>query len=264
MIATRPLTPLFASIILAAGCSAPRPGTLSPEARRTMTAAQESPSSTGNQVYEGRVHALDSRPAPLFRYERRVQTVQQDVVSTHVTYDPTGAVVVIQSAAHTPKYELVRADLIHGQTGVTASAEVAARNIVFTSNQGGRISTRSEQLRDPVVSGPTLFGYILAHWDELTRGASLPVRFAVLERNETIGFTLELVESSTQGRTVIRMKPSSLLVRMAISPTFFEFETATRKILEYTGRVPPLESVNGRLQTLDARVTYGFVAPDFR
>jgi hypothetical protein len=60
------------------------------------------------------------------------------------------------------------------------------------------------------------------------------------------------------------MKPSNVLVRMAVAPTYFEFDTTTRKILEYTGRVPPLESVNDRLHTLDARVAYRFVAADFR
>lgn len=43
-----------------------------------------------------------------------------------------------------------------------------------------------------------------------------------------------------------------------------EGDTATRRILEYSGRVPPLERVNGRLKALDARVRYTFNAPAFR
>lgn len=240
------------------------PQTLAPQAQRTITAAQQSPASSGDQVYEGQVYALDGRPALLFRYERRVHTVGRDLVSTHLTYDPTGAVVVIQSAVHTPRYELVRADLIHGQSGASGSVEVSGQQVTFRLNEGGRVSTAHENLTDPVVSGPTMFGYILAHWDELMSGASLPIRFAVLERSETIGFALDKVESASPGRTVIRMKPSNVLVRIAVAPTYFEFDTATRRILEYTGRVPPLETVNDRLRTLDARVAYHFVAADFR
>src|SRR5262249_11818346 len=142
--------------------------------------------------------------------------------------------------------------------------EVSHGRATFTLNEGGHVTTAREELTDPVVAGPTMFGYILAHWDDLMSGASLPIRFAVLERHETIGFVLDLVDSPTPGRTVIRMKPSSFLIRMAIAPTYFEFDTASRKILEYTGSVPPFETIDGRLQTLDARVAYRFVAADFR
>lgn len=249
--------------LFSACASGPVPQPLPPQARDMLMTAQQSPSSTGDQVYEGQVYSLASRREPLFRYERRVHSVDEGVASTHVTYDPSGAVVVIQSAHHTPNYDLKRADLIHGQTGASGSVAVEGRQLTFTLTEGGRVSTTQESITDPVVAGPTMFGYILAHWDELMNGASLPIRFAVLERGETIGFALDKVESAP-GRTTIRMRPSNLLIRMAIAPTYFEFETTTRRILEYTGRVPPLETVNNRLQALDARVVYRFVAADFR
>jgi hypothetical protein len=250
------------SLFSACACgTVPRP--LPPEALNTLLTAQQSPFSMGDQIYEGRVYSLDGRPEPLFRYERRVHTIDDSVASAHLTYDPSGAVVVIQSATHTPRYDLVRADLIHSQTGALASVMVDGRNLTFTLTEGGHVSIAHERVSDPVVAGPTMFGYILAHWDELMSGAMLPIRFAVLERGETIGFTLAKVESAT-GRTTIRMRPSNLAIRMALAPTNFEFDTATRKILEYTGRVPPLETVNERLHTLDARVAYRFVAAEFR
>ena len=92
-----------------------------------------------------------------------------------------------------------------------------------------------------------MFGYILAHWDERISGASLPIRFAVLERRETIGFVVDNLESAP-GRTTIRMKPSNLLVRMAVAPTYFEFDTTTRKILGHDERRRrgPSHRVRGR------------------
>jgi hypothetical protein len=263
MMISRILTLLAAAA--ATGCaSGTTPLPLAPQARRTIDAVQQLPASAGAQVYEGQVFALDGRPMPLFHYERRVRATDDGLVSTHVTYDPSRMVVVIQSASHTPGYDLVRADLLHGQSGVSGFVEVSERAVAFTLNEGGHATTAREELTDPVVAGPTMFGYILAHWDDLMGGATLPIRFAVIERRETIGFILDKVDSATPGRTVIRMKPSNLLIRMAIAPTFFEFDTATRKILEYTGRVPPLEAVEGRLRTLDARVAYRFTAADFR
>jgi hypothetical protein len=59
------------------------------------------------------------------------------------------------------------------------------------------------------------------------------------------------------------MTPSNPLVRLVVSPTYFHFDTRSRRILEYTGRVPPLQRRGDSLATLDARVAYSFVAPAF-
>jgi len=228
-----------------------------------IEALQETPASTGSKIYEGSVYALDGRPEPLFQYERRVSIDGVKLTSTHITRDPSGAVVVVQSARHSSTYEIARAEMIHRQSGITASVDVANGQATFRVTDGDREVLSHETIREPVVAGPTLFGFILARWDELRSGASLPVRFAVLERGETLGFTLDAA-GEADGRTTIRMTPTNLLVRMAVSPTYFHFDTVSRRIIEYTGRVPPFERVNGRLQTLDARVHYTFTAPRFQ
>jgi hypothetical protein len=252
----------FGSALLGA-CTATRPRPLAPAALDELLVIERTPATTGEQIYEGRVYPLDGRSGTLFRYERRVQTTGSSVTSTHLTHDPSGAVVVVQSAVHSPTYDLTTAATIHRQTGASATVAVENGEATFMLTDGGRQSVSHERVEDPVVAGPTMFGFILAHWDELERGVTIPIRFALLERGETLGFVLDKVPAS-EGRTTIRMKPTSLLVRMAVAPTYFEFETASRRILEYTGRVPPMEQVDDRLQTLDARVAYTFTAPEFR
>ena len=257
---------LFVALLLACvpgACGGITPRPLPSAQLERLKAIEDRPSSAGDRIYEGRVYALDGRPDPLFRYERRVRHAGVAVTSTHITHDTTGAVVVVQSAVHSPAYEVQRADMIHRQTGSSASLDVANGEATYTLHDGVRETTSRERVVDPVVAGPTMFGYILAHWDELTRGASLRIRFAVLERGESLGFVLDQVEAP-EGRTIIRMKPTSMLVRLAVAPTYFQFDSASRQILEYTGRVPPLERIEQRLATLDARVTYSFVAPAFR
>ncbi|HJZ73737.1 MAG TPA: hypothetical protein VKE51_18475 [Vicinamibacterales bacterium] len=250
-----------ASLLAACGGLASRP--LAPHALDRLVDIETRPDATGEQIYEGRVYALDGRTDPLFRYERRVVDAGTAVTSTHITHDPSGAVVVVQSAVHSRSYALQRADLIHRQTGTSASVVVANGEAAFTLNDGERERTSHERVADPVVAGPTMFGFILAHWNELVSGAPLPIRFAVLERGESLGFVLDRVDGP-EGLTVIRMKPTSVLVRLAVAPTYFQFDTASRQILEYTGRVPPLERSGDRLTTLDGRVAYTFRAPAFR
>lgn len=244
-------------------CAGTRPRPLSADARAQLDRIEHGPVSTGEQIYEGRVFALDGRTDALFTYERRVRQDGGLTTSTHITHDPSGAVVVVQRASHTSTYDLRRADLLHGQSGVTASVVIVGSEAIYTLHNGVRTTTSREAVADPVVAGPTLFGFILAHWEALTGGATIPIRFAVLERGESLGFVLASV-NGPQGRTIIRMTPSNPLVRLAVSPTYFQFDTRSRQILEYTGRVPPFERRGDTLATLEARVAYQFVAPTFR
>jgi len=257
-------TVVLLAVVLANGCAgetSPQP--VPTQVRTALRAVQGAPASAGDRVYEGRVHSLIAPNAELFRYERRVRAAGNRWASSHLTYDSRGDVIVIQSARHTPRYELEHAELIHGQSGVSGSVDVRNGTVSFILTENDKVSTAREETSVPVVAGATMFGYILAHWEELQTGATLPIRFAVIERKETIGFNLEKTVAP-EGRTIIKMTPSSMLVRLAIDPTYFEFDTQTRKIIEYTGRVPPFEVVGNRLQPLDARVAYQFVAATFR
>jgi hypothetical protein len=237
---------------------------LAPVPLAMLTAIQDAPSQTGTPIYEGRVSPLDgSAQDVLFRYERRVRLEEGHVTSSHITRNPAGEVVVLQRADHTPTYGLLSAEMLHRQAGTSSAVRVAGNQLTFTLTEGTKVSTATEVVSDPVVAGPTMFGYILTQWDALNAGQSLPIRFAVLERKETLGFTLKKVDAAP-GRTVIRMTPTSLLVRLAVAPTEFEFDSTSRKILGYSGRVPPLRNVNGQLKTLDARVDYTFRAADFQ
>lgn len=245
------------------GCSGVTPGTLTPLASERVHSIEQLPDSTGEQIYEGRVHALDGRTEPLYTYERRIRRDEDAITSTHITHDPTGAVVVVQSAAHSPDYQLQRADLMHRQSGVSASVVVADGEAIYTLHDGEREATARETLTEPLVAGPTMFGFILAHWGALARGETIPIRFAVLERGESLRFALDRVDAPA-GRTIIRMRATSPLVRLAVSSTYFEFDSRTRHIIEYTGRVPPLDRRGDKMVALDARVAYSFVARDFR
>lgn len=254
---------LVAATALLAGCTAVTPRNLPASAADDLRAIERQPTSTGEQIYEGRVHALDGRSEPLFTYERRIAQDGDTVRSTHVTHDADGSVVVVQSASHSPDYQLRRADLLHGQSGVTASVVVENGEALYTLHEGERDTTARETLTEPLVAGPTMFGFIVTHWDDLSRGAAIPIRFAVLERGESLRFVLEKVDAPA-GRTIIRMRASNPLVRVAVSSTYFEFDDRTRHIIEYTGRVPPFDRRGSQLVPLDARVTYSFVASEFR
>jgi hypothetical protein len=61
-------------------------------------------------------------------------------------------------------------------------------------------------------------------------------------------------------RRSFSVTPSRWLVRLAIAPLAVTFDSATRSVVRYEGRVPPMRDDGGRLRTLDARVEYVMAA----
>jgi hypothetical protein len=135
--------------------------------------------------------------------------------------------------------------------------------VSFERLEGTQRRTRTERAKAPVVVAPTFVGYIFRHLDAVRANQVFGVRFAVLDRLETIGFQLQAVDAQP-GQTRIRMKPSSFLVAMLVDPVYFTFESATGKLIRLEGRVPPKVRAGKAWRDFDARVEYRFVADPYR
>ncbi|HSV52611.1 MAG TPA: hypothetical protein VLJ57_10860 [Burkholderiaceae bacterium] len=254
----------LAAAVLAA-CNTPTQVTLDSSGAATLAALQRAPESAGALIYQGAVFPMGTQDGPaLFNYERRIQDANGAASATHITRDASGAVVVSESARFTPGYEVQRFDAAHQHAGYSGSVEVTGgRHLRYVLKQGDKISTATEEVSDPVVTGPSLHGFILAHWDDLAGDQKLAVRMIVLSQKESYGFQIRRAPAA-DGRTAFSITPSSLLVRMAIDPLRVEFDTATRKLVRYQGRVPPMQLVDGKLKSLDAHVDYVMHAANYR
>lgn len=234
------------------------PATLQPAAAATLARLQQHPESAGERVYRGDVHPL-GKPGSvsLFTYERRVlATADGSVTATHLTRDTHGKLVVVEMARCTEGYVLQHFEAAYGDAGHSGSATLVGRHSVhYTLHRGGRSFSATEKVDHPLVAGPSLHGYILAQWDALACGLVLAVRMPVLARQRSYGFTLQRVHAIA-GRSAFQATPCSLLVRLALAPLRVEFDNATRNVVVYQGRVPPMQLVNGRYQVLDADVAY--------
>lgn len=85
----------------------------------------------------------------------------------------------------------------------------------------------------------------------------------VLNRLETYGFAIRR-QREAEGRTTFSISPSSPLVRLVVAPLAVTFDSATRNVVRYEGRVPPMKTGGGRLVDLDARVDYTMTVPGYR
>lgn len=220
------------------------------------------------RVYDGVVFERDA-PAdasPVFRYERRVRDEGSQRVSTHLTFaasESEAPPIIALAATHTPDFDFLSIEAIDAQRGFVARARMLdAERVVFESTRDGRTRRRVERADAPVVVGPTLFGWALAHWDALLRGEAQTLRFAAIDVGRTYGFELALAEHDAS-TTVLSFTATSPIVRAAVPPMRLVFDSTTRKIRRYEGRVPPMLADGDRLSPLDARVEYTFAAPTY-
>ena len=216
------------------------------------------PETAGARVYRGTVFALDSTGgAPLYTYERRVGVTPEGLSAAHITRDPAAKIIIAEEARFTPSYVLQRFEAANLQQGFSGGVEVSkdGRQLTYRLNKNGQISTATEAVSDPVVTGPTLHGFVLQHWDELLAGKALPVRMAVLAEKTSYGFEIRY-SSNTGGLSSFSISPSSMFVRMAIAPMKVSFVTASKALVSYEGRVPPMRVDGLKLKNLDARVDY--------
>ena len=241
-------------------------GALDADAITRLDSLQANAGLAGALVYQGTVFAQKAVPgSPLFSYERRVLDTPDGLTAAHVTRAPQGQVLIVEAARVTPAYGLQRFDAVNRQIGYSGSVVVSndGKQLTFELLENGKRSTASEAVRDPVLAGSSLHGFILAHWDALASGKDLPVRMIVMAKKETYGFTIRQ-SAQRDGRTGFSVTPSSLLVRLAVAPLRVEFDSNTRRLLRYEGRVPPRQNVGGKLEDLDARVEYTMVMANYR
>lgn len=231
-----------------------------------LAALQASPESAGVLVYRGATFAQrETAGNPLYRYERRVLPMADGLSASHLTSDPAGRLIIVESATMSAQYELRRFEATNQQAGFAGSAQLSpdGRHLTYELNDNGKSSTTTEEVSDPVVSGPSMFGFILKHWEPLQAGATIPVRMLVLKDKTTYGFNVKH-EKQANGQTSFAVTPSSFLIRMAIAPLRVVFDATTRTPVRYEGRVPPMENAAGKLEDLDARVEYTAVSATYR
>jgi hypothetical protein len=236
------------------------------EGNPALDALRQRPEAAGELVYRGSVFARDAAAAAqLFEYERRVREVPGGMVSAHITRDGRGDVIIAESAHTDTAYAVRRFDAINRQGAYVGSALVSAdgRRIDYRLQHEGSTRTASESVSDPIVTGPSLHGFVQQHWDTLVAGKTIPVRMIVMTRMESFGFDIRHA-GEANGRTTFTIVPGSVWLRLMVAPLSVTFDSTTRHVVRYEGRVPPMREVDGKLRDLDARVDYTMAMPRYR
>ena len=222
--------------------------------------------SRGDSIYFGHVFARrDTAQEPVFVYERRVTEHGPDVASTHMTREPSGAIVLAETALHAPDYALREYTLHADQLGQSGTIRVGANRLYFERRRSSGVRKREERLSDPVVVGPTLVGYIARNLERLRAKQVLRVRMALLDRLRTFAFELHALDAGERtGQIRVQMRPVSFLIALAVAPVDFYFENSSRKLVRLEGPVPPKRRTGRGWKNFEARVEYQYVADTYR
>jgi hypothetical protein len=218
------------------------------------------------RIYRGSyfLRGAPASGAQLFWYERWLEEEAGLVRSTHVHHALGGRVLLRQSALHSSDYRWSQFDSEQRQTGVRATARVLGPGRVrLERTSGSEHETVVLEHRHPLVVGPTLYGMMLQHWEELSAGRRLIVDYLSIERLDTYAFEIRKVASDAR-TTRFELAANSLLLSFLISPLGVVFDNESRQVLRYEGPSPLFLEQNEKLESFDARIEYSERAPVFR
>jgi hypothetical protein len=149
------------------------------------------------------------------------------------------------------------------QTGESGFLEIRGDKVFYSWTKDGETETDEDDLEPNLVIAPTTIDYLARHWDRILKGDEIKVRFAVLERQGTVGFKFFKVgETKVDGKEAVRvkMKPTSFIVAALVDPLIFTLDKATVRLLEIQGRTFPKKLVDGEWKDLDADITYQYAS----
>ena len=231
-----------------------------------LDAYRHAPDAAGELIYRGAVFDA-TRAACICVVQLRAacRPHAKGQSAAHITHAPNGDVVIVEEATFGPGYALQRFDATNRQLGYSGSVDAQQRRAPprLSPATGWRGHDGHRRRERPGRQRTVLHGFILQHWDALARGDRLPVRMIVMAKTQTYGFDIRRADTKA-GRTSFSITPSDWLVRLALKPLTVTFDSATRNVVRYEGRVPPMRGVDGKLKALDARVDYTMAAAAYR
>ena len=227
--------------------------------------AAESPDYEQPKLLTGTIYETSSGTNKvLFTFKR---TAERSNTFVHIVRDfsyPNGSLAARETLVMN-QGSLVSFDLDERQTGAHGRSTVldgSRPKLMFDWIDGGsaKKKTDSETLQGNTLVGDMIPYFIVAHWDELTRGQPVNFRFIVSSRLETVGFKFVKESDVTwHGKPAVRlrMEPSSVIIRQIVDPLFFVVEKdSAHRILEYVGRTTPKLRDGNKWKDLDARTIY--------
>ena len=204
-------------------------------------------------AYTGEVFDKDNKK--VFNYER-FQDKQGDKILGRAVYKSLDGQEVFVEKIESINNKLVRLDIYQKQLKQEASILIKDGTVHFNLKKPGeKMSTSTESFKDNFIVGLEIVPYVQKHWDKLVKGEDLSIRFGVWSRQESVGFDLSK-DKVENGNMIVKMSASSMFIRALVSPMYFVFDSQTKELSSYSGRLVPQIKKGGEFVEFDGSVRY--------
>lgn len=205
------------------------------------------------------LYGLKSKPDAVLYTSVFEAKIDGNLIESEVVYkDPQGQVAVVEKGQMNGD-QIVKYEMERPQTKEKGAFHVKDGKIFFTYEGPNGKKTNDEKVKGSLLSTANFNAFVISHWADLEVGKGVEVRFAVWDRLETVGFTLQrtgTAEKDGKKLLELRMKPTSFVIAAIVDPIYFWYSMDDKKLRSMKGRVSPKIQENGKWKDLDARVEY--------
>ncbi len=208
------------------------------------------------QIFE--MNADVQKDAPLYKVTS-TETVTDGISKKHTVYSNLDGKEAIVEDVELKGTDVVSYKVQQKQLGDEGSIIVKDKKVFFTyKKKDHEAKTSDENYVDNLAIGPSIVPYVQKYWDDIKAGKKVSIRLAVADRRETVGFDLRKDDSSTDAKTIIKMKASSLVISALVDPLYFTFLPDGSHMTEMKGRIPFKKEHDGKFSDQDAYTVYKF------
>lgn len=184
---------------------------------------------------------------------------QGELLLDRTVYKDLNGEVLVEETMTLKNDQLQRYDVEQKQLNQQAWIEVSEKDVIFNLKKP-RKNNYPQTYKKPenFVVNPQIVPFIKSHWESLNNGKEERIHLGVWNRQEAIRFALIKDSSSTTEQLVIKMSPTSLIIRAAVAPIYFTFDTQTKNLKLYKGRTSPKMKSGGSFSDYDALTKYQY------
>jgi hypothetical protein len=194
----------------------------------------------------------------LFDWQRTEKNEGSSTITKSVFTAPDKSIAVVDEAVVTDG-KIRKYEVHHFQLGQEGSVVVDGNKLHFSYTKDGKTESNTEDLPEQFAVAATLVDTLGRNRELILRGDTLKLRYAVLDRKETIGFSFFKVEEKKVNgveAVVIKMKPSSFIISALVDPLLFTLRKDDFRVMELVGRTLPKRKVEQQWKDLDCDIVY--------
>ncbi|UXR63451.1 hypothetical protein EZJ49_10225 [Bdellovibrio bacteriovorus] len=195
----------------------------------------------------------------LFTLDIDVSATQDGAFRTQAQYRDLDGKMAVTETGRIKGADVQSYEIRQEQTGEVGRFRVENGKIFFEYEGKGRKKSSEEKVSGFVLSTSNFNAFVATNWDQLVQGKALDVRFAVWDRLETVGFTLQKrgeMEKEGEKWMELRMKPTSFVIAALVDPIHLWYSHSDKQLRLMKGRVAPKQMRDGKWKDLDAEVIY--------